>query len=149
MDKREWHMDGGSGVSMESRNGDSVASDEEATPITDAVELEDLGTPDSSAPPAEPGVLLGTFDELAVRLGAGAETVNELRGRVEELLETSAEMSRDLAAHRRRLEADEEARRRDHASIARLEEELASQTQIVTDMRGRLGDLVRDFEAIA
>jgi len=97
-------------------------------------------------PSAEPEAILAEFDRLRGQLSAGADTANRLRDRVEQLLETSAEMTGELDLRRRQLEAGEEARRQDHDAIARLEEQLTLRTQTVADMKARLVDLMRDFE---
>ena len=163
MDEHDWyseHLD--LAVSTgERREGDLTAAgdhsslatvsfgEEATTSVADLIRFsaeEDQPAPGAAS--VEPDNILAEFEALAARLSAGAETVNQLCGRVGELFETSAEASRELDAHRERLAAGEEAHRQDHATITRLEAELTARTQAVADMKTRLGDLMRDFETI-
>jgi hypothetical protein len=163
MDEREWHTEHRDFTvsTGERHEGDVAAADEHfslatlslgedaMTPVADLIGFQSTDDERAhDASPVDPESILAEFKGLAARLRAGAETVSDLRGRVEQLLETSAETRRDLDVHRQRLEAGEEAQRRDRETIAQLEERLTVGTQAVADMKTRLGDIMRDFETI-
>jgi hypothetical protein len=111
-----------------------------------------IGFPPSEAPEAAcaaaPERILAELDGLAARLASGAETASRLRGRVEHLLEATAETGEELLRQRERLAAAEEARRQDRETVAQLEEELARRAHAVAELKTRLGDLLRAFDAV-
>ncbi len=101
------------------------------------------------SPELDTGELLGALEAIDAALRAGTEAVSGVRNGLTTLVEASAADRRALDDCRARLAEHDQSRHSDLERIERLEEQLAQRTQVVNDLKTKLGDFVSGLDAVA
>ena len=95
------------------------------------------------------GQLLGALGAIDAALRAGTDAVSGARNGLTTLVEASAADRRELDDCRARLAEHDQSRHSDLERIERLEEQLAQRTQVVNDLKTKLGDFVSGLDAVS
>ena len=126
--------------------------DEASEPEAPAAAPEPAPKKSTEAPPASPeldtGEILHALEAIEAALRAGSESVAGVRDGLATLVEASAADRHALDECRARLADHDESRHSDIERIEELEEQLAQKTQVVNDLKSKLGDFVSGLEAI-
>jgi hypothetical protein len=100
-------------------------------------------------PELDTGDVLAALEAIDAALGAGREAVAGVRNGLATLVEASAADRRELDECRSQLADHDDSRRADVERIEQLEEQLAQRTQVVNDLKTKLGDFVSGLDAVA
>jgi hypothetical protein len=133
-----------------------VALAEEAEAVADA---EEAGVDPAPLPPpaagddseaderhVDPDTILADFDGVTAKLQDSVETLKSLRVRLAHVVETSVGSFRELDACHKELDAERAAREQDQEKMRQLEEQLTDRTQLLAEMKAKLGDFMSGLE---
>lgn len=124
-------------------NADEAIGDSAPAPV----EMhETFAGPEEHEPHVEPDTILAEFDGVTAKLQDSVETLAGLRLRLAHLVETSVGSFRELDLCHKELDAERAAREQDQEKMRQLEEQLTDRTQLLAEMRAKLGDFVSDLE---
>ena len=94
----------------------------------------------------DPDTILADFDGVTAKLQDSVETLKSLRVRLAHVVETSVGSFRELDACHKELDAERAAREQDQEKMRQLEEQLTDRTQLLAEMKAKLGDFMSGLE---